>query len=80
MAIHTVNYRYKDGELDKVNFTCTVRNHFGREGEMTIPNILIPTNDSDIDKDLDVIAHEANEYIAGHRAQMGLWEGEKHVD
>ena len=80
MAIHTINYRYKDGELDKVNFVCTVRNDKAYEGEMTISGIMTPTRDAYIDKDLETIAHEANEYIAGHRAQMGLWDGDEHVD
>lgn len=77
MAIHTIGFKYKDDQLNSFAPTCTVRSKNGFEGELAIAAIAYPTNNKDINASIFTIIQESNQYIAGHRAQMGLFDGEE---
>ncbi|KMO86085.1 hypothetical protein AB840_10130 [Megasphaera cerevisiae DSM 20462] len=77
MDIHSVAFKYKDEDLKSFSPECTIRNATGYEGELTISDVLYPTNNKNIDQDIAAIISEANQYIAGHRAQMGLFDGDE---
>ena len=74
--IYAIDFKYKDEELDSVSFTITVVNKDSYQGELKVSNIKYPTESSSMDKAIETIMHEANLYIAGHRAQMGLFDQE----
>lgn len=77
MILDTIEYKSKDGDIEKFKLVFLVKGVEKLAFDMTVPNIPYPCDNKDINNLIIRINEEANKYINGHRAQMGIFEGDE---
>jgi len=78
MTLQSVEYKYKADAMESFKFDLLISAPQKMAADMIISNILYPCDNETINTLLIRLNEEANQYIKGHRAQMGLFtkEGE----